>query len=206
MDIHNANDKYYDGLYVENPNIWWTLPCITLEKTWESFDRNKLLLDLWCWQWRNALFMASRWFSVEAVDASAEAIEQLRAESIKRDLNISTRCAEILDYPISEKYSVILLINVISFWKRKSGLEYLESLKKSVWIGVCIVVTWLLQEDEFFKDNPDWLFFETGELKQLFSGFEYLFYQEDSFIEGPHEWYPYPHKHAFARIVAKKIR
>lgn len=204
MDTDQASDKYYDRLYVENPHIWWVRPCITLERNWQIFDKSKPFLDLWCWQWRNALYMARNWFSVEAIDTSIEAIEQLRRESTIMGFDISARCREILDYPVSDKYWVISLINVISFWKRQTGLDYLESLKKSVWIGAHIVITWLLQEDTFFQDNPEWLFFEVGELKGLFSGFTCKFYQEDSFIDPPHDWYPYPHQHAFARIVCQK--
>ncbi len=206
MDIDQATDEYYDKLYAGNPHIWWALPCITLEKTWQFFDKSKAFLDLWCWQWRNALYMARNWFSVEAIDASLEAIEQLKRESMRLGLTISARCSEILEYPISDKYSVVSLINVISFWKRQAGLDYLESLKKSVWNGTHIVVTWLLQSDAFFQENRDCLFFESGELKWLFSGFECKFYQEDTLIDPAHEWYPYPHQHAFARIVCQKVR
>ena len=68
-------------------------------------------LVLACGAGRNALFLASRGFEVDAVDISSVAIDMARAEAIRRDLSVNWQVADLDDFDPGEGwYDVITMI------------------------------------------------------------------------------------------------
>lgn len=68
-------------------------------------------LVLACGAGRNALFLASRGCSVDAVDISTVAIDMARAESARRGLAVNWHVADVDDFDLGEgRYDVITMI------------------------------------------------------------------------------------------------
>lgn len=78
-------------------------------------------LVLACGAGRNALFLASRGFEVDAVDVSAVAIEMARSEATRRDLSVHWHVADVGDFDLGEgRYDVITMIRYTNraIWDR----------------------------------------------------------------------------------------
>ena len=74
-----------------------------------------------CGAGRNALFLASRGFEVDAVDISSVAIDLARAEAARRDLSVNWQVADLDDFdPGERRYDVITMIRYTNrvIWPR----------------------------------------------------------------------------------------
>ncbi len=143
----------------------------------ENFDLlpQGLALDLAMGDGRNAIYLASRGFDVDGVDADPEAVSRARAAARKLGVPIRAVVGNLQDgtyiLPI-ETYNVIVCINYLYrplFEDIRAGL--LPG-------GVVLYQTFTDEQPRFGKPrNPDHLL-EPGELKRTFAGYEVLRYRE----------------------------
>ncbi len=143
----------------------------------ESFDLlpRGLTLDIAMGEGRNAIYLASRGFDVDGVDADPEAVSRARAAARKLGVPIRAVVGNLQDgtyiLPI-ETYDVIVCFNYLHrplFQDIRSGL---------VPGGVVVYQTFTHEQPRFGRpNNPDHLL-EPGELKQAFAGYEILRYRE----------------------------
>lgn len=107
-----------DALLAERPGPWWdslfadrSRPCPFFvdapdENLVEWLDRGLLpagrALDLGCGNGRNALHLAARGFTVDAVDFSARAVDWARERARGRGLAVDVRCCSVFDAPFDE--------------------------------------------------------------------------------------------------------
>lgn len=76
-----------------------------------GYVRGGRALVLACGAGRNALFLASRGFEVEAVDVSSVAIGMARTEASRRDLSVNWRVADVADIDLVDgRYDVVTMI------------------------------------------------------------------------------------------------
>lgn len=107
-------------------------PSVLLEQWIERIPAGRAL-DAACGTGRNALLLAARGFTVDAVDISAEALE--RARRVAREKGLAVNWIEHdLDAPMqwSGPYALILIIRYVN-------LELIESLKKQLAPGGYLV-------------------------------------------------------------------
>ena len=143
----------------------------------EDFDLlpRGLALDVAMGEGRNAIYLASRGFDVDGVDADPEAVSRARSAARKLGVPIRAVVGNLQDgtyiLPI-ETYNIILCVNYLHrplFQDIRSGL---------VPGGVVLYQTFTREQTQFGKPrNPDHLL-EPGELKQAFAGYEILRYRE----------------------------
>ena len=134
-----------------------------------------LALDIAMGEGRNAIYLASRGFDVDGVDADPEAVSRARAAARKLGVPIRAVVGNLQDgtfiVPI-ETFDVIVCINYLHrplFQDIRSGL---------VPGGVVLYQTFTQEQPQFGRpNNPDHLL-EPGELKRAFAGFEILRYRE----------------------------
>lgn len=141
-------------------------------------------LDIATGKGRNALFLAERGFSVEAIDVSTVALEQGRKAAQEKKLAIDFRQADPDSVELPEAaYDLILNFN---FLQR----ALIPKMKKALKIGGHIVFeTYLIDQRVLgHPRNPAYLLGH-NELLELFRDFRVLYYREGKFAEGGREAY-----------------
>ncbi len=85
-----------------------------LEHIVSNYDIKKVL-DLWCWNWKYCLFFEKYWSTVVWVDNMSLNIWREKSKDFPESDNITFVNDNIEDFIITEKYDIVLLINVINF-------------------------------------------------------------------------------------------
>jgi rhodanese-related sulfurtransferase len=182
-----------DGHWDPNRTV---APARFLVKNFDLLPRG-LALDLAGGEGRNAIYLATRGFDVDAVDVSAEAVARARARARRLGAPIRAVVGNVEDgtyiIPI-ETYDVIAVFNYLH---RPLFNDIRDGLKPS---GVVIYQTFTTRQQELEGGprNPDYLL-RPGELTEVFADWEILRYREYVENEGPGN----PSR-ALAGIVAKK--
>jgi rhodanese-related sulfurtransferase len=143
----------------------------------ENFDLlpKGLALDLAMGEGRNAIYLATRGFDVDGVDADPRALERARAAARKLGAPIRAILGNVEDgtyiIPI-ETYDLIVVFNYLH-------RPVLRDIKDGVVPGGAVVYqTYTLDQVRFGRPkNPDHLL-KPNELKELFSDWEILRYRE----------------------------
>ncbi len=164
----------------------------------ENFDllRKGLALDVAMGVGRNAIYLATRGFDVDGVDADARRLSAARAAARKLGAPIRATAGNFEDgtyiIPI-ETYDTIVVFNYLH---RPLIQDIREGLVAG---GTVIYQTFTVEQTRFgHPKNPDFLL-RTGELKGFFADWEILRYRERI---GPARHDPRPR--AVAGIVARK--
>ena len=127
-----------------------------------SLASNKRAIDVACGLGQNALFLAKKGFTVDAIDLS-----QIALQKMVKDSHIRPILADITQYEFPEKrYGLIFCANFLErsiFDKIKSALAY---------EGIVIYETFTYKADM----NPSFTL-KQNELIYLFKDFEILYYE-----------------------------
>lgn len=164
----------------------------------ESFEllRKGVALDVAMGEGRNAIYLATRGFDVDGVDADPRAVARARVAARRLAAPIRAVVGNVEDgtyiIPI-ETYDVIVVFNYLH---RPMFNDIHEGLRPG---GVVVYQTFTTKQAQYGRPtNPDFLL-EPGELERVFADWEILRYRE---IEGPaRRGGP---TRAVASIVAKK--
>lgn len=145
-------------------------------------------LDIACGIGRNIHFLASKGFSVDAVDISDYALSE-----IKNDEKIKKIETDLDSYNLEcDKYDLVININYLS---RRLFPQIKEALKQD---GLLIFETFIVAHGDFAQPaNPEFLL-RKNELLHAFIGLEIIFYEERDTINLRGE------KTRVASLVAKR--
>ncbi len=89
-------------------------------------------LVLACGAGRNALFLASRGFDVDAVDISAVAVDMARTEAMRRGLSVHWHVADVAEFDLGEgRYDVITMIR---YTNRAIRSRLVTALAENGWL------------------------------------------------------------------------
>lgn len=193
----------YDKIYKNNNSVWGVNPNPLLKIVSEKIDTPISFLDLGCGQGRDSIFMLQKGFEVIAVDSSQEGLNRISEIIDNNNLpkeKITLICRDVKDFNIEENhFSIIDAFNVFQFMDKEDVLDVIEKIKNGLILGGYVVIS------GFLKDNSNKGFFQTGELKKLFSDFAIDFYEEKIVDDLGHPGSPEPHQHKVVRTIAKKI-
>ncbi len=141
-------------------------------------------LDVATGKGRNALFLAERGFSVEAVDISEVGLQEGRKAAEERRLSVAFRQAD-LDKTGLPDAAYDLILN-FDFLQR----SLIPKMKKALKLGGHIVFESYLIDQRVLGHprNPAYLL-SHNELLELFRDFRVLYYREGKFLEGGKEAY-----------------
>lgn len=85
-----------------------------------------------CGAGRNAVFLASRGFEVDAVDISTVAIDMARAEATRRDMSVRWQVADVADFDLGERrYD---LITMIRYTNRAIWPRLVDAIAEDGWL------------------------------------------------------------------------
>lgn len=141
------------------------------------------VLDLGCGLGNLALEAARRGHTVDALDASAIAIERIDAAAKAEELPVRARVADLASWRFERSYSTIVSIGLFMFFRRERALELLADLQQHVEPGGRAVVN-VLTEGTTFLDmfqSGGFTLFACGELERRFAGWTILSSAHESF-------------------------
>lgn len=200
----------FDQEYRRTADYFGVEPASLLSAQVSRLDPSRPVLDVGAGQGRNALFLARRGFEVDAIDLSAVAIETVSLRAAEEGLRIRALVCGFESFvPAVDHYSTVLLLGLIPVLVRDS-IELLRE-RVSTWTGEgsIVLATGFVSSDPSFEEvSRTWRrvgknsfadevgrvrsFLETGEILDLFRGFEVIHHWEGTgpvhrHGEGPHE-------------------
>lgn len=195
-----------NNIYSNESNVWGINPTPLYQIIFPKLFTNSSFLDLGCGQGRDSIFMASKNLKVVSVDKSSVAIDQLRNFAKEKKLDIMCFNAKIENFIIEKnKYDIIGAVNTFHFLYRSDGLKIIQEIKKNLKNGGYVIIMNFTIMDPNFIHRPNFLFLEPNELKNIFSDFELILYNESIDDDIGHPGQETPHKHGIVRMIAKKI-
>lgn len=173
-DVPPAQERW-DARYAAPQYLYGKEPAVFLKQHLALLPKGRAL-DIAAGEGRNAVFLAQNGFSVDAVDISAVGLGKAQLLASERGVSINTIAADLTSYTLGqEKYDVIL--NFLYLQR-----DLIPKMKDALVPGGFIVFeTYTVdhrrkgQRDDKF--DPRWRLMH-GELKQLFSDFKILVYEE----------------------------
>ncbi len=150
-------------------------------------------LDIATGKGRNALFVAEKGFTVDAVDISEVGLQQAQRQAKKQGVTLNLIQADLASFEFPDSaYDLILNIN---FLLRSLVPKIKNALRPG---GYIIFDTYLIdQQDLGHPRNPAYLL-NHNELLDLFGNFRVLSYQEGKFLDGGKESFR-------AELLAQKL-
>lgn len=141
-------------------------------------------LDIATGRGRNAIFLAQRGFTVEAIDISAVALAEAQRRAAEKNVRVAFRQADLdhIEFPVAF-YDLVVNIN---FLQR----SLVPKLKKALKIGGRVVFeTYLIDQQTIGQPkNPAYLL-QHGELLGLFSKFRVFYYREGKIADAGKDAY-----------------
>jgi len=217
-----GNNVRYDDLYGKNDSYFGSEPSRLLREKHGLLDRTGPVLDVGVGQGRNALFLARKGFSVDAIDTSLVSIETVRSLAEREDLPIKTFHAGFARFCAEDrKYSGVLVLGLIQIlsWEEISLLDQ----KADEWTGAggLLFITAFTTHDPSFAVSMNRLekigrnsfadeqgnvrtYLEPGEVLGIFGGFTPLHHWEGLGREHRHPDTP-PERHGMAEVVMRKM-
>ncbi len=188
-DDADADEEQWDDVYNQkNDYVYGREPAPFLVEVLSLLPPSGRVLDLGMGEGRNAVFLAARGFFVEGIDISKEALRRARKLAREKRTRIRAIHADLNHYKLAENsYDVVLIFYYLN-------RNILPSVKKCLRPGgVVVFENNTVHQLRYDKKVPRSDLVESGELKQLFAGFEVLKYRES---DNGHD--------AIASLVARK--
>jgi len=171
----------------------------------EQLDQNSSILDLGCGPGRTSLFFAEKGFTVTAVDFSSVALEQLKAESVRRGVNLKIIAQDLSDFKFKQNYDISIAHGSLHFLDRLSWTRLITKMKEYTNKGgynIIAVFTDKIPSPPDMKEVIGHLFKE-GELLELYKSWEILLWE--SYIKEDEHPNSIKHQHPINKIVARNI-
>jgi tellurite methyltransferase len=192
MDSKYYDDKYKQGLY------WGMKPCNSTIKLLKYAKSGKVL-DLGSGEGRDDIFMAKNGFDVTGVDISETGVKRMLETAKEMGVNVKGLVQDISKFEFKEKYDIIISNNTLQFLSEKDAKRVISEMKENTNEGGLNVIV------SFTEDNPSKelpYLFKKGELKNMYSYWEILEYEE--FMTEP-EKHGKLHQHAIVTLIARKL-
>ncbi len=168
------------------------------------------IVDLGCGDGRNAIYLAQRSFDVVGIDSSRVAIEKLLRFAAEKKVEDKVRgvVSDFTDFNFGHYDNAISTLSIHCLPKARSQ-EFLKRLVDGTPVGGVNVIVGFLNFGPFYEAMPDLHghhFFEQGELKEIYRGWEIVDYPEEEIIttrskdkDGKN------YKQPASQIIARKI-
>lgn len=168
---HGDRRKWEDRYLAAEPGL--RPPSALLAASIDLLPRGGRALDLASGDGRNALFLAARGFSVDAIDIAAAGLQRLLAAARNADLTVRAVQADLEHYTLPrDRYDVMISIRYLQ-------RSLFDQMRRAVRPGGVVVAETFLVDQRLIghPTNPDFLL-ERGELRTYFHGFEALVWEE----------------------------
>lgn len=143
-----------------------------------KYKKSGRVLDLGCGEAGTSLALAEKGFDVTCIDISETAIKNIKKEAKKRGIKMNAFVEDLETFEIKEKYDLILGTGIFHFISEKNTLRLIDDIKKHTKDDGFNVFEVFLQGDPSQEEDSEGYYFKSPELKNLYSGWEILDYEE----------------------------
>ena len=211
----------FDSEYSATPDLFGAEPESSLVRFADRLDPSRTVLDVGCGQGRNSLYLARRGLTVDALDPSQVAVEQVGRAAAAHDLPIRTIPGTFQDLgDTGRDYSGILVFGLIPVLTRPQIGELVRAVDTHLGAGGHLWITafgtwdpdyplraadWVEEDRNSFR-SPDGrlrTYLESGELVALFPGLETIHSWEGLGPEHRHGNEPVE-RHGMAEAVLRR--
>lgn len=151
------------------------------EELIEEILKNKKfgkVLDLGCGEAGTSLSLAEKGFEVTCIDFSKTAIKNIKIEAKKRDVKIIGLVGDLEKFEFKEDYDIILGTGIFHFISKKYFFTLLNDIMKHTKKDGLNIFEVFLQGDPSQEEDSEGYYFKQNELKELYSNWEILDYEE----------------------------
>ncbi|EZG77526.1 tellurite resistance protein TehB [Gregarina niphandrodes] len=175
-------------------------------------DASPWALDVGCGKGRNALYLQQHGWKVTCWDRNAESIQSLatiaQEEKIQENIDATVHDLDSESLPTGP-YNLIVNTVVLMFLEPKSVNRVVKEMQQSTADGGYNLIVCAMDSDDYpLSDQPNLPFkftFKKGQLKELYSNWSILKYNEDVGSLHKTDEHGNPIQLRFATLLAKKI-
>lgn len=217
--------KEYDEIYARSENFFGAGPDPLLKRFADRIEPGGTALDVGSGQGRNALFLARRGYTVDALDPSAKAAEDTTAAARAEGLPVRAHACGFETFAVADRpYEAVLLFGLIQVLTREElGLLSARVVGWTAPGGLVFATAFSTEDDSYSRCRQSWkrigrhsftdpdqdgpgtikTYLEPGEILDLFAGFEPLHHWEGLGAEHSHAGGPVE-RHARIEAVLRK--
>lgn len=205
--------KKFDDFYGRKENYFSTKQSDGMQAMIEKYNVKPCkALDIGAGEGRNAIYLSKIGFDVVAVEPSVEGCKKIDAKARELNLNIDVQNKDFLSLKVKDKFNFILASTSLEHMEYEYLQEAIQKIKNSLNVGGYIYIVVFTEKDPGFKKDIQNAsecamfikhYFKENELKNYFSDFEIIYYNEylkEDLTHGK------PHYHGKAKIFARKIK
>jgi len=209
-------NKGYDGFYDSEELSFGSDPTQEIREFVEREGATGRALDLGAGDGRNTLFLAEKGFEVTALDISKTGIDKLDRIAGEKGVNnkIETIIEDARDWVYPEgKFDLIVAVTLFDHLETPEIDKLFYKVRNSLKRGGIMFVKVHTIDDPGYRDDPEKSselstevkhYFRPNELLKHFKGnFNIRYYEECMEDDTSHGT---PHKHGYARILARKMK
>lgn len=198
----------FDDIYNKNKNFWGGIINPLLEEALKYVEEKSTCLDLGCGQGKEFFYLSQKSFSVDGVEISEIAVEQIGNIIKKEKLeNVFIKESDIAKYDIcKDKYDLIISFSALHFLEKEGAYKVINDIRTKIKDNGVVAICAFTEENSTFESAETKVkyHFKKDELRELFSDFEIIYYSEDVVNDKAHGPKGHPHKHGIVNIIAKK--
>lgn len=202
----------FDYFYSKQQNYFGNTPSDGLVSMLKEYNLTRgNALDIGAGEGRNSLYLASLGFNVTSVEPTKDGANKIISNAKKLGLRVNVIQDDYLSANITDKFDFIIAGTSLDHMETDYLKKAIQKLKDSLNIGGYIYIVVFTEKDPGYLHDKDHAsecanfinhYFKESELKEYFSDYEILFYNE---YMKPDNTHGKPHVHGKAKIIARKI-
>ncbi|MEK6963591.1 MAG: methyltransferase domain-containing protein [Nanoarchaeota archaeon] len=165
--------------------------------------KKEFALDLGCGYGPNSFFLLEQGLDVVAVDSSSEKLSYLQEKAKPFFNRLQIISCDLREFTFTRNFGAIICTDVLHFLPKEKGIQIVQSMKKHTILGGINFISTFLPKGDLYKSKL--VFFNFGELKALYSGWDIIFYEEKMKLTYKWNGEKEDKRHEVASIVARRI-
>lgn len=202
----------FDYFYSRQQNYFGESPSDGLVAMLKEYNlKSGNALDIGAGEGRNSLYLASLGFHVTSVEPTHDGTTKILSHAKELNLDINVIQSDYLSANITDKFDFIIAGTSLDHMETEYLHKAIDKLKNSLNNNGYIYIVVFTEKDPGYLHNVEQAsecstfinhYFKENELREYFSDYEILLYNE---YMKPDNTHGKPHVHGKAKIIARKL-